>query len=513
MPIQAAALDIDLGHLAPELILGGFALFVILIDLVVRDKTVLAWASGGGVILAALATVLLWTGGVSGTSFSNVVVVDAFGLFFKLLILGGTFLVILASPDYVRRFSRFQGEYYGLILLAAMGMTMIASLGELISIYLALEVQTFALIALTTFLKSARSMESGLKFLLVSAVSTAIMLYGLALLFGLTGSTFLSEIAAGVADIVSTGGAGEDLALVLAAVLLLVGFGFKVSSVPFQMWVPDVYEGSPTTIAAYLSVASKAAGFAVLLRVFLAVFGQEGLDWLDWQTLIGVLAVLSMTIGNIVAIAQTNLKRLLGYSTIAHAGYIMVGVAALNSAAPGAYETAVSGVLFYLAAYTVTNLGAFIAIIALTDRAGGEQVSNLSGLGPRAPFLAFVLTLSLISLTGLPPTGLFIGKVYLFYGAFQSGLWWLALAGVINSFVSAYYYLRPVRAMYVGAPQQAAVAHSDTVPVETAPAPRPSLALRASLALAMAGVLLLGVVPPWLIERATEAARTLELGG
>lgn len=501
MLIDAATLNIDFLHLAPELILGLVAITVVLIDLVLRDKRILAWVSGLGALASAAAVIFLWTSGVSGTSFSDIVVIDAFGLFFKLLVLAATFLIVLASPDYVRRLERFQGEYYGLILLAAVGMMLIASLTELISIFLALEIQTFALVALTTLLKDSRSVESGLKFLLVSAVATAIMLYGMALLFGLTGTTFLTGIAATVQGTVIASAVGDNLALVLAAVLLLAGFGFKISSVPFQMWVPDVYEGSPTPVAAYLSVASKAAGFAVLLRVFYVVFGQTGLEWLNWQVLIGVLAVVSMTFGNIVAIAQTNLKRLLGYSTIAHAGYILVGVAALEYKGEESFELATSGVLFYLGAYTLSNVAAFIAIVALTNRSGSENVKDLSGMAARAPFVAFILALALVSLMGLPPTGLFIGKVYLFYGAVQSGLWWVALAGVLNSFISAYYYLRPIRAMYVG--------EQETLDEGTTTQASPSLALRASLSISMVGILILGIVPVWLIDRATEAARTL----
>lgn len=501
MLIDAATLNIDFLHLAPELILGLVAITVVLIDLVLRDKRILAWVSGLGALASAVAVVLLWTSDVTGPSFSNIVVIDAFGLFFKLLVLGATFLIVLASPDYVRRLERFQGEYYGLILLAAVGMMLIVSLTELISIFLALEIQTFALVALTTLLKDSRSVESGLKFLLMSAVATAIMLYGMALLFGLTGTTFLTGIAATVGGTVTASAVGDNLALVLAAVLLLAGFGFKISSVPFHMWVPDVYEGSPTPVAAYLSVASKAAGFAVLLRVFYVVFGQTGLEWLNWQLLIGVLAVISMTFGNIVAIAQTNLKRLLGYSTIAHAGYILVGVAALGYKGGASFDLATSGVLFYLGAYTLSNVAAFVAIIALTNRAGSENVKDLSGMAARAPFLAFILALALVSLMGLPPTGLFIGKVYLFYGAVQSGLWWVALAGVVNSFVSAYYYLRPIRAMYVG---QGEESNQEAVAPTS-----PSWALRASLSISMVGILILGIVPVWLIDRATEAARSL----
>ncbi|MBI4236281.1 MAG: NADH-quinone oxidoreductase subunit N, partial [Chloroflexi bacterium] len=259
MPLDAVALGIRFLPLAPEVILGVTAVAVILLDLAVRNKVVLAWVSGIGVAFAAMQALVLWgVGGTPDISFSGVFLLDRYALFFKLLVLGATFLVVLASPDYVGRFPRFQGEYYGLVLLAAVGMMVVVSAAELVSIYLALEIQTFALVALTTFLKDARSAESGLKFLLVSAVSTAVMLYGMALLFGLTGTTFLTGIAPEVALRLGAGITGENVVLILAGVLLLAGFGFKIASVPFQMWVPDVYEGGATPVIAYLSVASKA---------------------------------------------------------------------------------------------------------------------------------------------------------------------------------------------------------------------------------------------------------------
>ncbi len=443
--IDAASLGIDLGHLAPEIILTMTAIAVVLIDLVTRDKHVLVWLSVAGVVASGMAAIWLWTSDASGASYSGVVITDLFGTFFKLVILGGTLLVILYSPPYVeRRLTRFHGEYYGLILLATVGMMLLVSMGELISIVLALEIQTFALVALIALLKDARSTESALKFLLLSAVATAVMLYGMAFLFGLTGTTFIADMPDVVMERVAEGGTANNVALILAAVLVIVGFGFKISSVPFQMWVPPVYEGAPTPIVGYLSVASKAAGFAVLVRLFVVVFQQAGMDLLDWPLLIGVLAIASMTIGNIVAIVQTNIKRLLAYSTIAQAGYILIGVAMMGNGASGVYELAVSGILFYLAAYTLSNLAAFGALIALSSAGGNDSIQELAGAASRSPFAAIVLTVALISLVGLPPTGLFVGKIYLFYGAVQGDLWWLALAGALNSFISAYFYLRPI---------------------------------------------------------------------
>ena len=496
MQIDASSLGINFGHLAPEIILTVAAIAVILLDLVTRDKRILAWLSAIGVAAAGVAAVWLWMADASGASYSGIVITDLFGTIFKIIVLGGTLLAVLFSPAYVeRRLSRFHGEYYGLLLLATVGMLLLVSMGELISIVLALEIQTFALVALIALLKDERSTESALKFLLLSAVATAVMLYGMAILFGLTGTTFIADMPTVISERIAAGGIENNLALILAAVLIIVGFGFKISSVPFQMWVPPVYEGAPTPIVGFLSVASKAAGFAVLLRLFIVVYQDEGFGALDWSILFGGLALASMTLGNIVAIVQTNIKRLLAYSTIAQAGYILIGVALLGSGVAGSDEIAVSGVIFYLAAYTVSNLAAFGALIALLPPNGNDSIEELTGGFYRSPLAAIVLTVAFISLVGLPPTGLFVGKIYLFYGAVQGDLWWLALAGALNSFVSAYYYLRPVRRLW-----------QPGAPLTAASEAQRSLSLRASMLISLIGIFLLGIVPFWFIARATEAA-------
>ncbi|MBI4328909.1 MAG: NADH-quinone oxidoreductase subunit N [Chloroflexi bacterium] len=476
----------NLLHLAPELSLFIAAFAVIVLDLVARDKRLLAWVSGAGLAIAATLALGLW--GERATSFADALIVDELSVFFKLLFLGITFLVVLASQDYVRKFERFQGEYYGLILFACVGMMLVASVGELVSLYIALELQAFSLIALAGFLKDARSAESSVKFLLLSAISTAVMLYGMALLLGATGSTYLTDIAGRTREAFAAGRLADNAPLLLALVFLLVGFGFKIATIPFQMWVPDVYEGAPTPITAYLSVASKAAGFAVLLRVFYAVFGEDTVAT-DWRMLVAVLAIVSMTVGNVAAIAQQNIKRMLAYSTIAHAGYIMVGLATLTQLGQGS-------VLFYLVAYSFTNLGAFFAIIAIANRTGSDEIDDFAGMGRQAPFLAFVLGVSLVSLIGLPPTAGFMGKLYVFNAAVQDGLWWLVLAGVLNSVLSAYYYLRPIRVMYLGEPKAATSS-------------LPSLPMRAALAISLGGVILLGILPGGLIDLAASAVRIL----
>ncbi|MBI4302083.1 MAG: NADH-quinone oxidoreductase subunit N, partial [Chloroflexi bacterium] len=290
----------NLYYLSPELSLAVLAGIVVLLDLVVARKDILAGVSLVGLLVPAAFALALW--GKQATSFNNILIVDDFGLFFKLLFLGTTGLVILSSIDYVKKFPRFQGEYYALVLLATGGMMLMAATGELITIYIALELTNLSLCALICFLRDPRSAEASLKYLLLSAISSAILLYGMALVYGFTGTTHLVEIA----RTIPSGRAIDNPALLVGLVLLIAGFGFKIAAVPFQMWVPDVYEGAPTPITAYLSVASKAAGFAVVLRVFNVAFGSPVGISLDWKAIFIALSIASMTLGNVVAIVQGN---------------------------------------------------------------------------------------------------------------------------------------------------------------------------------------------------------------
>ena len=360
-------------------------------------------------------------------------VVDKFSLFFKFLLVGAAALVALVSTDYVKRFQRFQAEYYALVLLSTTGMMLLASTVELITIYIALELTALPIAALAAFLRDGRSTESGLKFLILSAISSAVLLYGMVLVYGFTGTTSLSGIAAqiGGLDLGADTPFGSN-ALLFGIVLMIAGFGFKIASVPFQMWAPDVYEGSPTPVTAYLSVASKAAGFAVILRVFYMAFSAEAMS-LEWASIFAALSVLSMTVGNFVAIRQSNIKRLLAYSTIAHAGYLMVGLAAVASRTPeGQAAAGPSGVLFYLAGYAATNFAAFSTVIAISNRVGSDAIDDFSGMARRAPYLSAVLGFAMISLIGVPPTVGFITKVYIFGAAVDANLEWLAVAGVVQ---------------------------------------------------------------------------------
>jgi len=477
--------------LAPELSLCFFALVVILLDLFTERKGLLAVVSIVGLVVAGGFTIAMW--GVSSKAiFNDMLAVDNFALFFKLIFLGIAILVILASVDYVSRFARFRGEYYALVLLATLGMMLMAATTELIAVYIALELTSISLYILVGFLKDRKSTESSMKYLLLGGVASALLLYGMALIFGFTGKTQLGEIAQ-VIQAVSPQTLMSSPALLLGLVLLIAGFGFKIAAVPFHMWVPDVYEGAPTPITAYLSVGSKAAGFAILLRVFYSAFALPG--WLsqDWGLIFAVLSAIGMTVGNVVAISQTNIKRMLGYSSVAQAGYLMVGLAAVGLASATDIAGR-NGVLFFLAAYALTNMGAFIAIIAISNKLNSDQIEDFSGMGKRAPVLALGLTLCLISLVGMPPAAGFMAKFYIFSAAIQQNLLWLVIIAVLNSVISAYYYLRVVKVMWFGQP----------VSEEKVPS---SVALRVALALSCIGVLLLGIIPGYLMKVVELAAK------
>jgi NADH-quinone oxidoreductase subunit N len=339
-------------------------------------------------------------------------------------------------------------------------------------------------------LKDRKSTEASLKFILLGAIASAVLLYGMALTFGFTGKTQLMEIAQ-VVQGMSPEGLLASPGLILGMVLLVAGFGFKIAAAPFQMWLPDVYEGAPTPVTLYLSVGSKAAGFALILRVFYSAFGLPEVLSLDWGMIFAVLAAVSMTLGNIVAIQQTNIKRMLAYSSIAHTGYLLIGLAVVGLS-PAADTLGQSSLLFYVVAFTLADLAAFIAVIAISGKLNSDLIKDYAGMGKRSPLLALALTLSLISLIGLPPTAGFIAKFYIFTGAVGNSLLWLVIVAVINSVVSAYYYLRVVKVMWLGEPLQEG----------GLPAP---LALRLALAVSSLGILVLGIAPAF-IMRLTEMA-------
>ena len=491
----------DLYLLAPELSIAALAALLVLVDLVVRNKTVLPILAALGLAAPLIFSLVLWFDLSGGDSMQmhgmfNTLVVDKFSLFFKFLLIAAAGVVILSSTDYVKKFARFQAEYYALVLFATTGMMLLASTTELITIYISLELTALPIAALAAFMRDTRSTESGMKFLILSAISSAVLLYGMVIVYGFTGSTSLPEIAGIIAGMELGGAAFGSNALLFGIVLMIAGFGFKVASVPFQMWAPDVYEGAPTPVTQFLSVASKAAGFAIILRVFYIAFPADNIS-LDWSATFAVLSALSMTIGNLVAIRQNNIKRMMGYSTIAHAGYILVGLAAVAARTPGAEGSiGPSGVLFYLGGFAATNLAAFSAIIAISNRINSDRIDDYAGMARRAPVLAVVLTLSMISLTGIPPAVGFWAKIYLFGAAIEANLEWLVVIGVVNSVVSAYYYLRVVKAMFLSDP-----ASEERVAF--------GLPMQLAVAIGFIGTLIFGIYPTPLLNLARTAAGVL----
>lgn len=489
----------DVYLLSPELSLAGLGIVIVILDLAMGRKGLLAPLSVVGLVVSLAFSIALWgdvSGEISGQmpGIFGALVVDKFSLFFKFLVLSIVALVVLSSTDYVSRLRLFQGEYYALMLFSAAGMMLLASTTELISIYIALELTSLPLAALAAFMGNSRSSEAGIKFLLLSAMSSAVLLYGMVLTFGFTGTTHLSEILPQIGESFDASVPFGSYALLLGVVMMIAGFGFKIASVPFHMWVPDVYEGAPTPITAYLSVASKAAGFAVILRVFYLAFGDLSSDW---GAIFAVLSAISMTVGNLVAIAQSNIKRMLAYSTVAHAGYLMVGLAAIATRVPpGEATIGPSSILFYLCAYAATNLAAFFVITAISTRTGSDMIKDYAGMGRRAPIMALVLAFALISLTGIPPAAGFMGKLYLFSAAVKSDLVWLAIVGVVNSVISSYYYLRVVRTMYMTPPDSEERITATFLP-------------RAAIYIAGLGVLVLGIFPGPLMSLAEKAAAVL----
>ncbi|MFN8533150.1 MAG: NADH-quinone oxidoreductase subunit N [Dehalococcoidia bacterium] len=467
-------------YIAPEISLVVLALAIILLDLVITNKVTLAGIALAGLLIPAGFTLSLWAR--QGT-FLDAIALDPFSLFFKFFFLGIAALVLLTAIEYSDRFPRHRGEFFALILTATAGMMLLSSATELMTVYISIELMSISFYGLAGFLKDQKSTEASLKYLLLGALSSAILLYGMALFYGLTGQTTYAAMAQQLGALQSP----DRAVLLLALSLVIAGFGFKVSAVPFQMWTPDVYEGAPTPITALLSVGSKAAAFAAILRFFWIALPPD--FPIDWAVLWVALSILTMTFGNIAALVQTNIKRMLAYSSVAQAGYVLLGLAIQT-------EFGRSAVIFYLLSYAVTNLGAFAAVIAISNRIDSDEIAAYNGMAKRAPLLAAALTLCLISLTGLPPAAGFFAKFYLFSAAVQAGWAWVVLIAVINSAVSAYYYLRVVRAMYLlPAEQESAVwATAPTI---------------AAVALASIGVVVVFLLANPLIALSDLASRTL----
>jgi NADH-quinone oxidoreductase subunit N len=475
----------DFYYILPELVLTGGALLLLVADVLLpKGNRLLTWIAVA--VLAATGAALLPFRGVHVEVSHGLLAVDDFGLFFKAIFLGAAILTVMMSERYLQVEGASPGEYYFLILCSTLGMMIMAGGIDLITIFIGLETMAVSFYILAGFIKpSQRSNEAAVKYFLLGAFSLGILLYGMSLLYGLSGTTSLRAMSAVFS------GQPRDLRLVLAVILIVAGMGFKIAAVPFHMWAPDVYEGAPTPVTAFLSVGSKAASFAMILRIFF-----EGLPSMnaDWRILFEVLAVLTMTVGNVAALTQSNLKRMLAYSSIAHAGYLMIGLVAYS-------PRGVTAMLIYLFVYAFMQLGAFAIIVTMRRHdVIGDELKDLSGLYKRHPFAAFAMLLFMLSLGGIPPTAGFMGKFWLFSAAIDSGYVLLAVVGVLNSAISLYYYVRVVVFMYL----KQEVEGSE---------PTTSPALTLTLATAVVGTLVLGVYPRLLFEAAELSARTLGAGG
>jgi NADH-quinone oxidoreductase subunit N len=434
-----------------------------------------------GLAVAAFQTIGLW--GRTGTDFGGMVYLDNFAFFFYLIFILGAALTVLISRQYLEDYGKNLGEYYALLLFATVGMMLMAAGAHMIMIFLGLEVMSIAVYVLAgLFREDLRSNEASLKYLILGSFSSAFLLFGMAMLYGAAGGTlFLNDLAPRL------GASPAMQPLILLSIgLLIVGFGFKVASAPFHMWTPDVYEGAPTSVTAFMAVAVKAAAFAAFARVFFLVFPAMKVDW---NMLLWILAVATMTIGNVAAIAQTNIKRMLAYSSIAHAGYLLVALVAAN-------QLGAVSLLYYLLAYTLMNVGAFGVVILVGRKKDSYlNIYDYSGLGAQHPALAACMALFMFALAGIPPTAGFVGKFYIFSAAVQAGYIWLAIIGVMNSLVSVFYYLRITVLMYMKP------AEADLGPVAFSPAQAAVVAVTA------AGVLLIGIFPGGLYNLAVNAVK------
>jgi NADH-quinone oxidoreductase subunit N len=475
----------DWNVVGPELILSLTALLLLLLNVLAKKgaKGAIPYLSLAAVILALLLCFDLW--GHSHYAFNRMVVLDNYSLFFKVIFLITAGLTILMSIRFLKAEGFEHGEYYVLLLFATVGMMLMASAADLIIIFLGLETFSLAVYVLVGFFRTQpKSNESSLKYFLLGAFSTGFLLYGIALIYGATGTTNLK----GIYEFVRRVNLLADPLLLIGMSLLLVGFGFKVASVPFHMWTPDVYEGAPTSVTAFMSVGPKAAGFAAFLRVFLYSLSSLQTDyvWILW-----VLAVLTMTLGNLVAIAQKNIKRMLAYSSIAHAGYILVAMVAGS-------ELSTASILYYLLAYAFMNLGAF-GVVILYGRKGEENIliDDYSGMASKYPLLAAAMAIFMFSLAGIPPTAGFVGKFYIFSAAVKAGYIGLAIIGVLNSALSVYYYLRVTVMMYMRGPEK------EQAGLDLSPA------MVVALVIAVVGTLQMGITPSQYLNLARQSILTL----
>ena len=440
----------SLEFFVPELILVITILAALIADLFLKkSKTnLIGWVLGIGLVIVGL-SVLNLSSVPATTLFSDAIVIDPFSSFMKIVIIISTLLVIAASWANKELENYRKGEYFTIMGIMVLGLFLMTSSVDIIMLYVSIEVVSIMSFILAAYLKlDTRSNEAGLKYVIYGAFSSGVMLFGLSIVYGLTGSTSYFDIQESIFSMDSS----ANPALIMALLMIFAGFGYKISSVPFHFWTPDVYEGSPTTITAYLSVAPKAAGFAMIIRFFHQIFSDSialagtelGSTDLPWPEIIGVLAVVTMTMGNLVAIQQDSIKRMLAYSSIAHAGYMMLALPVISM-------EAIESIMIYLFVYVFMNLGAFFIVITVKNKTGGETFNDYKGLGWKMPVIGSLMTLFMLSLTGLPPTAGFVGKLYIFKTLVGAGsdFLWLVVAGGINSVISLYYYFHVVKVMFL----------------------------------------------------------------
>ncbi|MBI3763174.1 MAG: NADH-quinone oxidoreductase subunit N [Chloroflexi bacterium] len=479
-PFEAA----HLLALLPEILLVVLAGLVMGLDLVWPEsrRRSLGLVAAIGLFLIAGVTLIFGRPGETQLIFGGMIRDDFAAFIFRIVFLFAGAITCLLSLD-VEGVGR-KGEYYTILIASVLGMNLMGAAADLIMLYLAIETTSITLYLLAGYLREDdRSAESGLKYFLFGALTSTVMLYGLSLLYGFTGQTGYYAIAEKLAS-----GAVPSLPIIIALILIAVGFGFKVAAVPFHFWTPDVYEGAPTPITAFISVASKTAGFAVLMRFFLAIFPPAVTP--SWNAMIMAMAAVTMTLGNALAIPQKNIKRLLAYSSIAHAGYVLVGFVAFS-------QRGAAAAIFYLITYVLTNLAAFTVVIVFAKAAGSEQIYDYAGLSRRSPGLALALLVAFLSLGGMPPLAGFFAKFYVFAAAVQSDLIWLAVVGVLNAIVGLYYYLVVLKVVYVYRSE------NDDKPIAV---PRPYSFV---LGLMVVGILVLGTASaPW-FTWAMSAAKNL----
>jgi NADH-quinone oxidoreductase subunit N len=465
MPPAISLPSIDFNTIVPEIIVAILAIVLILGDLFLpRDrKGVLTWVSAVGYFLALAACFLYFVNpDMPFTSFSGMIVLDKLGLWFRVLAILSALIGVVFAANYIEEKGMPLGDFYSVLALATLGIMVVAASQDLTGIFVGIELSSIATYIMTGFARNNRmSNEGALKYFLLGTFATAILVYGMAWLYGMTGTTNIPLIATQVRTLVASGAAGQG-GLLLATLLIVAGLGFKVAAVPFHMWTPDAYQGAPTPVTAIMSVGPKAAGFAAIVRIMIEGLGPA---WQQWVPVIAVLSVLTMTVGNVIALVQRSVKRMLAYSSIAHTGYILVAVASYDPTKVAGVNgnQAVASILFYLFAYVFMNMGAFGLVIWMERHGGTEFLNDYRGLSSWAPLPAATMLLLMLSLAGIPPTIGFLGKYYVFLAAINSNLVWLAVIGVLNSALATFYYLRVIWYMYFETPETTLTARPATL--------------------------------------------------